>query len=439
MAQKDECNPEESLYIAKLLCSIGYSKPLQLCRQEKTVLDISIPETFASDVAYGIISGSEGDGLKMLYGYGTTDLSSDTDYIRVSKYPPVYEEGRKLDAKNSECFMLKTSDPKYAGYARLKVFNPGPEVSKLSISFRGELYISSRILLDRVSKFAQDHKAQGAVHGPAMNVDSYPREAAEFIERSGYPTRVRTDTPAFRQDSPTGVDLYDFVFAYHGHGWPSEAVGWINRHRCHQWPTREMVGKITRYGYILAPVGQKEATEEERALQFRISFNMAEKLLVKTLNETQIQVYALLKMTKNILKEVSGKTITSYIMKNVIFWSVELTDWKEWCAANLIPLFMQCICRLRLWVSGRFMPNYFIGERNMFLLSELTPETTNKIVTLLSDIEQNAVRTVRDLQLITPHLGKSLVELERETLYKDILEWLDLRLSPAKEIYLIAS
>ncbi|CAG2247010.1 unnamed protein product [Mytilus edulis] len=84
------------------------------------------------------------------------------------------------------------------------------------------------------------------------------------------------------------ISPYDFQIQHIlGKSWPIEAIEWTTRKRPSNWPSRELYDNIIKSDYLLAGVGNKESNECE--IQWRVSFNTAERLIIESFNETQIQ------------------------------------------------------------------------------------------------------------------------------------------------------
>ncbi|XP_045195101.2 uncharacterized protein LOC123550782 [Mercenaria mercenaria] len=92
---------------------------------------------------------------------------------------------------------------------------------------------------------------------------------------------------------------------------------WKDRKR-RDWPDSKTISEIMTLPTYVVPVGEKD-----KLYEWRISFVMAELLLVHSFNDTQTKVYVLMKIvTKRILKPLC-EDITSYVVKNVMFWLCE--------------------------------------------------------------------------------------------------------------------
>ena len=115
--------------------------------------------------------------------------------------------------------------------------------------------------------------------------------------------------------------------------------------RMHNWPGDEKILELSKLPTYLVPVGVRGSKHYE--YQWRVSFVLHENFLVKSLNDTQMKVFILLrKIAKNYLKPVCDD-FTSYMMKNVAFWYFEQhyleefvqfarqTGWLSGVAANI--------------------------------------------------------------------------------------------------------
>lgn len=113
--------------------------------------------------------------------------------------------------------------------------------------------------------------------------------------------------------------------------WPHIAKEWINRKRCFGWPSGEMINAIVQNGCHIVPVDRSSDHTNDK--EWRLSFCIAEKELVKTFNHTQILVDGLLKI---ILKEILSyhknieKLICSCFLKTVLFWAIEESSRSFW-------------------------------------------------------------------------------------------------------------
>lgn len=69
-------------------------------------------------------------------------------------------------------------------------------------------------------------------------------------------------------------------------------------------------------GNVVATAGKDSRLEDS---EWRYCFNEIEILLENNLNDTQMKLYKVLKMIKTDMLERSQKTVTSYMIKNIVF------------------------------------------------------------------------------------------------------------------------
>ncbi|XP_063416938.1 uncharacterized protein LOC134699258 [Mytilus trossulus] len=158
----------------------------------------------------------------------------------------------------------------------------------------------------------------------------------------------------------------DYAYCLRSKSLPHNAIPWAFRHR-RQWPPNKLIDRIINYGCLLVPIGPKTITDND--LLWRISFSMAEKILVHSFNFTQFLSYGLLKLT---LKRIINTNIDvnellcSYFLKTVLFWVSEEVGCDTFQLPNLYYCFSLCLDKLISWVNICYCPNYFIPEHNMF-------------------------------------------------------------------------
>ncbi|XP_071168079.1 uncharacterized protein [Mytilus edulis] len=185
-------------------------------------------------------------------------------------------------------------------------------------------------------------------------------------------------------------ELFDLAFCLKCDKWISHAQSWVSRPRS-TWPAPELITKITSCGVLLVPIGCKGSLKEN--LQWRISFSVAEKILIFSFNHTQLLCYALLKI---LFKEIVNKDenmkdlVCSYFLKTLIFWISEESDSSKWTKDNIIPCFMSCLQRLMYCVEYSTLLHYFIPNNNMFYL-RFNTENKEKMTNILQNLYKQGI------------------------------------------------
>src|SRR6218665_3186682 len=195
----------------------------------------------------------------------------------------------------------------------------------------------------------------------------------------------------------------DRVYAIRCPCWPAEAVEWISRERKYGWPSKDVVDEIVKRGcHFVAKSPHRNSSDYSL---WRISFSLAETILIHTWTDVQKYVYHLLKLIKNeVVKDVQEdcKTVLcSYFLKTLMFWACERMGPEFWedenlenCVAHLICLLIECLVEKRC-------RNYFIPNSNLMcglkdgfnlnrVLELLTKHCENRTILQIRSIHKKA-------------------------------------------------
>lgn len=91
-----------------------------------------------------------------------------------------------------------------------------------------------------------------------------------------------------------GTDI-DFGTCLHSLNWPQTAYPWIDRCIKKQWPVKSVLKTILSNGCHVMPVESK-TDSDEKGLEWRISFSLAEQNIVNSMNHVQFICYGVLKI-----------------------------------------------------------------------------------------------------------------------------------------------
>lgn len=164
---------------------------------------------------------------------------------------------------------------------------------------------------------------------------------------------------------------FDFVGTFKIYS-PSSLHRWCKRQRNHDWPSAATLQKISKMNGNLVATGNKFSSTKN--IEWRICFNEAELLLITTFNETQYQLYVLLRMiNKTLLKKCK---VTSYMLKNIVFWLSEETPQAAFIPRYLFSLTFKALSRLRKASREKCLRYYMFPERNL-LMEKLTVDGSN--------------------------------------------------------------
>lgn len=213
--------------------------------------------------------------------------------------------------------------------------------------------------------------------------------------------------PSYEEDQ-TGVFKYPIA-------WPEPAMQWLVRPRPNDWPSSELVQEIFDAGCHLAPVGRGKRIDEPVELidycqnpeltvtsstvpaaesnegkwamdetEWRTSFSLAENKLGESVSPVQRHVMVLLKMIK---KFYFPDVISTYYLKNLLFWECESKEevfWKEDNSANCL-LFM--LDRLQECLEAHQLPHYMMPQSN--LLQYEDPACLNQAAVIVGEVRRS--------------------------------------------------
>lgn len=160
------------------------------------------------------------------------------------------------------------------------------------------------------------------------------------------------------------VKSVDTVVALKCREWPKIAEEWIERRREFDWPGGALIEEAVEKGCYLVPIGGHQSQCEE--MEWRISFVLAERLLIRNMNFIQRFVYSIL---KTIRKEIFGHfsaIISSYIVKTAVLWVSEENDVSSWEPGFVLRYVRLCFLKILNFLQVDFCPNFFMNKCNLF-------------------------------------------------------------------------
>ncbi|XP_071147388.1 uncharacterized protein [Mytilus edulis] len=306
------------------------------------ILMNTVRDNLSSDKSKTIItSGSYGEGLEM--------RGSDLDIMEVIKSIKVNAD-KQPDFDQNITYLSMDTDNVKPGFTQLRLeYSRNQFNLKCCEEHNGKHYFSSALWKGNILLIGEKGRQ---IHGPCI-----------------------TDKKEF----------FDYAFSLHCKTWISSAVNWITRSSS-SWPSHNVKQSILNHGVLFVPIGVHGSPKED--LEWRVSFSVAEKLLINTFTHTQLMCYALLKI---ILKDVIANDseckdlLCSYFLKTVIFWISEELPSSVWKPDNIITCFMRCFSRLVYCVEHSVCSHYFIPDNNMF---------ENKIEGRARDVLLNKLNTL---------------------------------------------
>ncbi|XP_052074932.1 uncharacterized protein LOC127712500 [Mytilus californianus] len=276
-----------------------------------------------------ISSGSLGEGLNL--------PGSDKDVMYVENYFDVIRSISNIKYPIHRTTLVMETDIDHPGFTRLRCRAADVNVQKkcqcnLGTCTSKGWYLSVNNFLDSYKNLT--YNTPLSMHGPCLS---------------------------------NRGNSFDIAYCLRSKYLPHDAIPWVFRCRC-QWPPNFVIDRIINYGCLLVPIGPKTVSYNE--LLWRLSFSVAEKVLIHSFNFTQLLCYGLLKLVlKRIVNthDVVKDLLCSYFLKTALFWISEEVDIETFQLSKIYYCFTLCLDKIIAWVTTCYCPNYFIPEHNMFL------------------------------------------------------------------------
>ena len=224
------------------------------------------------------------------------------------------------------------------------------------------------------------------------------------------------------------------VFKY-PQAWPDSAMEWLVRPRHGSWPSPELIQDIFEAGCHIAPVGRGKRHQEPIAMlsyvkdpsqastskehldlssmdetEWRLSSSVAENKLGQSVIPVQRHVIVLLKILK---KMYFPDVISSYLLKNLLFWEIEKQDESFWKEDNSAKCVVYMLDRLAQCLEDGCLPHYIIPESN--LLQNEDPRKLAEGAATIRDVRKNILaktigmlKRITSLTYLTPHYLQDL-------------------------------
>ncbi|CAG2214333.1 unnamed protein product [Mytilus edulis] len=219
-----------------------------------------------------------------------------------------------------------------------------------------------------------------------------------------------------------GTHYSDYVVALTMNEWPQMAKSFINRDR-HGWPSPDLIKNIVDQGCGFVATAHPICKNND--LQWQMSSAKSEQILVRSLNQTQIRAYLFFKSLFK-LHLLKPECLSSYMMNNVLFWTLELVQTNKWSPENIMYCVESLVNMLCAYLNKAIIPHFFFSNQNLIGHIE-KKKTLKKIAKKANGFQDNVLAMIikyavsSDLQEHT-----KIVDVWRTPLYirtfKQILE-----------------
>ncbi|KAH3770879.1 hypothetical protein DPMN_172176 [Dreissena polymorpha] len=174
----------------------------------------------------------------------------------------------------------------------------------------------------------------------------------------------------------------------------------------------------------LLPVGCKGSSN--RGMEWRICFIYAESKLTENLNECQYKLYILLKIINKEVLHPICTDMSSFIMKNVVFWIVESHRQEIFREQNFMHVFQIALTFLKTALVNNNLPYYMIHGRDL-LIGRTTENERSGLISKIEKLITEDGRIIYRLPKLREAMGTVPPdELEQTGKRRDKLERLEL-------------
>lgn len=361
-----------SLEIDKILDEWGFSEE-RLRERRQTMTKYSEAMTWRGKMnitdpnlknVYNIIVGSQREGTSL-------SISSDQDMLSVYAFTQCFEDLKHDSSKAYQSYFMEMTNVR-AGYCLLRSMQSHPKTDCV-VRRNGSLYLSSEKVMNAILGILSPHTTMRDLNSS---------------QKVGYDGGMQgPSTPLTLESTNLTPNIHhaDHAYAVLCHC-PRFLKRWRYRCRRRGWPSQEVIDRVASLQVFAVPVGQRGDPNE--ALQWRLCFTMGELHLVHSLNNTQLKIYVLLKLiSKFVLKPISPD-ITSFVLKNIVFWLAETAPQHAFTPEKLFGTLIDALLVLKICIEKKHLKYYMIPERNL-LHGKLSDDTQARLIAKLDEITKN--------------------------------------------------
>ena len=328
-----------SVWLSQVLDDVGVSEKMIVMRRR----------TFLQSEAINTVSKLLMDKKITTYHFGsmtegttTIGMGSDLDTLLCQHSVQVILDYGDWKKKDSTLYFLMVSDENFPpGYCSLQIDKSDSAEPLQDV--------------DEFSKCCVQQKDKTIL----LTNNFFESEYEEFYRKEGF--ELIKQGPSI-----TGSKDFDNVIAFPCAKTPAAIIEWIEKKRLCRWPTEEMLKEAEQLECFVVPRGYPG--HENQIVQWMISPNLIERMLMFSLNIVQLKTYVVLKLIKSCVfhKSVSDQ-ITSFHIKTALLWTIERVPFHIWTNKNLLVCVKRCLSTLLHFVIDRFCPHYIFPKLNLFI------------------------------------------------------------------------
>ena len=362
--------PSHSILLSQLLDDVTGTHEMVQMRQEFCRLDDCFSSAKSERTIY--FTGSKAEGLDLPGSDMDFMVDINDEDIEVIEHGHAFPQPR-----DKQIFMMvpNNANPAFAMLRLITQPTPTKLLTFVSLSLISGSYFLSSSLTMLYRLHLHNNCPNAKIQGPSIE----------------------------HPEIPDGMPDYDHVYSIHCPFWPNSASEWVRRTRLHEWPSTDAIKQIVDFGFHLVPIGY--TSSPMRIMEWRLSFSIAEKILVWSFNHVQIQMYAVLKLIqKEYIKTICNAenyALCSYFMKTFLFWKFEETDKCFWKIENFRECLKYLLTEFRKNLQEGVLKHYFIPDFNL-LQAKLTRNAQLELLQLYDHVIQYDIKIIERCQTLRP-------------------------------------
>jgi len=213
--------------------------------------------------------------------------------------------------------------------------------------------------------------------------------------------------------SNSGSEDRDYVDAFHCNTLPPAIMSWFTRMQHGFWPSQETLQAARMCPCFLVPDGYHGSPTEQ--IEWRITPNLIERLLMFSLSIVPLKCLVVLKMLK---KQEFAKYIhhdnckfTSFLCKTALFFTLHRTQPTVWTKPRLIECIISCLQTILEFLNQGECPHFIVEGVDLFD-GKLCRECQLRLEQTIQGMIQDDMHVMFHLQF--DDLGQRLMTLPHE-------------------------
>lgn len=180
-----------------------------------------------------------------------------------------------------------------------------------------------------------------------------------------------------------GADGESLVMCLPCSTWPPTSFSMVQRPRRSGWPPQDIINKMVRKGCFVVPSDDVQDNE----MVFMLSFAVPEMELMRSLNQTQINIYGYwLTILEQKVPQSLKPYLTDTVVKHCLFWILQDYPQDTWIELNVTRCMKLLLAKLIEVTRNRSCPNFFVKRYDLFM--NMTPIYQVNLLNFLQTIEQ---------------------------------------------------